>query len=143
MDVGISTGSRPDIIRVEQQHLIGISAKILSAVPNVGDDHPAVGGGEIQPDRAGGRVSGVESDLDAQPGKLPRRGIGPLACRHGHDLHAHDHEAVIEDRAHDDQEEGQNDGELHEGLALALAPRDPKGRNIRGYSHWMAGLMVS
>jgi hypothetical protein len=122
-------GPGSGIIGIEKHDLAG-SGKV-AGIPDVGDDDPAFRRGEIDADGAGRGVGRVETDGNAGGGGLAGRGVGRLARGHGHDLHAHDHEAVVEDPAHQDQKQGQNEGELDEGLAFAPAPDNPQGLEIR------------
>jgi hypothetical protein len=101
----------------------------------VGDNDGAIGPGEIDILRAARRVGGVDTHPEAVGGILTGRRVGRFTRGHGHDLHAHDHEAVVEDRAHHDQQKRQNEGKLHERLALASAPHHPQALEIRDGFH--------
>lgn len=92
----------------------------------MGDDQPA--GRRAKVDAGGTRrgITGIHAHRHGDVGILPGRRIGRLACGHGHDLHAHDHVPVIEDRAHEDQQQRQNKGELDKGLAFALPAHPAK-----------------
>jgi hypothetical protein len=128
---------------IEQKNFRRVGGQIRAVVPDVGDDQGALARGKIDPDRAGGRVGRVKTHLHPDRGRLPRGRIGPFARRHGHHLHAHDHEAVIEDRAHQDQEQRQNDGKLKERLALAFAPDFPQRGEWMRPPHFIWSAVVS
>jgi hypothetical protein len=130
----VRVARRPDVIRIKQQHVAG-RINLGAVVPDVRDDAGAVRGRKIDPYGAGRRVSGIEADLKTDVGLLPGRRVRSFARSHGHDLHAHDHEAVVEDAAHDQQEERQNDRKLDESLALALAPGDAQRCDVGSRLH--------
>jgi len=98
----------------------------------MGDHNGAIRTRKIDILRGARRIGGIDTNPGAIHGTLTGRGVGRFTRRHGHDLHAHDHEAVVEDRAHHDQQDGQNEGELDESLALASAPDRPHRLEIRG-----------
>jgi hypothetical protein len=139
--IPVHISRRAFIIRIEQEDLVAIGN--TRAVPNVRDDQPALRGSKVDAHRAGGRIGGIEPHLHPESRKLPRSGIGPFPRRHRHDLHPHDHEAVIENPAHQHQEERQDDGELHVSLAFAPAPDRPKRLNIGEGLHCTFGLITS
>jgi len=88
----------------------------------VGDDGGSVTAGEIEAYTARCGVGGVQTDRNSGRG-LTGGGVGTLAGGHGHDLQAHDHETVVKDPHHHDEEDGQDEGKLDEGLALTPAAR--------------------
>jgi len=101
----------------------------------VGNKDGPQGTGKIDPHAARGIIGRVKPDGDGVGGCLTSCRVGRLAGRHGHDLLAHDHEAVVEDTAHHDQEDGQDEGELDEGLALASTPQDSQLLKVRKRFH--------
>jgi hypothetical protein len=117
-DVAARTGRRALILGIEHQHLRG--GHVTAVVPNVGDDDASQGTGKIDPHATRGIISRIKPYRDGIDGRLARRRVGRFAGRHGHDLLAHDHEAVVEDAHHHDQKDGQDDGEFDKGLASAL-----------------------
>jgi hypothetical protein len=102
----------------------------------VRDDDGPQGSGKINPDTARGIVGRVHPDADGHVGRLAGRRVGSFARGHGHDLLAHDHEAVVENSHHHDQEDGQDERELDEGLALASPSLEPHLLEIRKGVHW-------
>jgi len=100
---------------------------VAAVVPHVGDDHASQRAGKIHADATGSVISCVQPHGSRVRGCLSRGRVGRFARRHRHDLLAHDHEAIIHDPHHHDQEDGKNDGELDERLALALAPPGTHG----------------
>jgi hypothetical protein len=117
---GIS--GRPGEFRVLDQHVGRID--ITAVVPDMGDDDAAVRAGEIDSHAARGVVGGVQALIDGDAGQLPRGRIGAFARCHGQDLLAHDHEAVVEHAHHHHEEDGQDERELDERLALASPASD-------------------
>ena len=112
----------PCIRGIEDQDQIGIR-DVTTVIPDVSDDGGSLGTGQIDTHAARGHIGGVDADAETRRGRLPGRRIGRLTSRHGHDLHAHDHEAVIEHPHHQDEEDGQDESELNESLAFAPAAR--------------------
>jgi hypothetical protein len=108
---------------------------IVTVVPDVGDDHAAVGTGKIDADAASGIISRVDSYGDGVGSGLAGCRIGRLTGSHGHDLLAHDHETVIKNAHHHDEEDGQDEGELDKGLTLTSASADSKLLEIREGFH--------
>jgi len=115
-------GRRAGVVGIEHQDLRG--RHVVAVVPNVGDDDSAVVAGKIESYAPSGVIGRIDSNRDRVGELLARGRIGPFAGRHGQDLLAHDHEAVVEDAHHHDQEDGQNEGEFDEGLTLALPAAD-------------------
>jgi hypothetical protein len=121
---GIGRSGASRIGGIEHQDQIGI--RYLGAVvPDVSDDRRALRTGKIDTYAARRDVSRVDADAETGAGGLPGRGVGRFARGHGHDLHAHDHEAVIKHSHHQNQEDGKNEGELDESLAFTPATRGP------------------
>ena len=110
-------GRWPHVTGVKHQHVPGIH--VITVIPDMRDDHAAQGTGKINPDAARGVISRIEAHTNAVSRLLAGGRIGRFAGRHGHDLLAHNHEAVVEDAHHHDQEDGQNERELDKSLALA------------------------
>jgi hypothetical protein len=108
---------------------------ITAVVPDVGDDDTAEWTGEIDADAARSIVSRVKSHADRVGRRLPRSRVRGFASGHGHDLLAHDHEAVVENSHHHDEEDGQDERKLDKGLALAPAPPRPELSEIRKGLH--------
>jgi hypothetical protein len=133
-------GRGPDEIRVLHQHARRVN--VAAVVPDVGDDHAAIRAGKVDGHAARRVVGGVQAGVDRHVGQLARRGIGALARGHGQNLLAHDHEAVVEDAHHHDQKDGQDEGELDEGLALASASRGAQANEERGGLHGSSGYML-
>jgi hypothetical protein len=92
----------------------------------VGDDDASIGTGKIDPHAARGIIGRVKPHGDGIGDRLAGCRVGRFAGGHGHDLLAHDHEAVVEDAHHHDQEDGQNEGEFDEGLAFTPPASDFK-----------------
>jgi len=95
---------------------------VVAVVPNVGDDNTSQGTGKIDSHATRGVIGRIKPHGDGVGDRLARCRVGGFAGGHGHDLLAHDHEAVVEDPHHHDQEDGQDEGEFDEGLALASLP---------------------
>jgi hypothetical protein len=91
----------------------------------VGEDDRALGTGKIKTHATRGHIGGVDTNGKTRRSRLAGRGIGRLTGRHGHDLHAHDHEAVIEDAHHQDEKDGKDEGEFYKRLALAPPSHRP------------------
>jgi len=91
----------------------------------MGDDHATLRPGKIDAHAARGVVRGIQAHVDRIRRQLARRRIGRFARRHGHDLLAQDHETVIDNPHHHDEENGQDEGELDKSLALASPARGP------------------
>ena len=115
---------RAGIARIEQQDMRGIH--VGAVVPDVGDDDASIGTGKIDSHAARRIIGRIKPHADGVSGCLACRRVGRFAGGHGHDLLAHDHEAVVEDAHHHDQEDGQDEGEFDEGLAFAPAPGGSK-----------------
>jgi len=117
--VGIITrsGRRALVGGIEHEDMRGVDVRAV--VPNVGDDDASEGTGKIDSDTPRGIIGRVEAHADGIGGRLAAGRVGRFAGGHGHDLLAHDHEAVIEDAHHHDEEDGQDERELDESLALA------------------------
>ncbi len=127
----IGRGAR--VAGVLHQHIGG--THIGAVVPDVRDEGGSQGAGKIHPHAARGIIGRIQSHADRGDGRLARRRVGRFARGHGHDLLAHDHEAVIEDGHQHDQEDGQDERELDEGLALAPAPAGPELLEVRKGLH--------
>jgi hypothetical protein len=84
----------------------------------VRDDGGPLGTRQIKSHTTGRNVGRVDTNIQTGTRRLTGGRIGSLAGRHGHDLHAHDHEAVIEDPHHHDQEDRKDEGELDERLTF-------------------------
>ena len=127
------SGGRAGVIGIEHQHSWG--GNVGAIVPDMGDDDAPEGAGKIDSHTAG-RIIGRNKSYRDGVGELLARGrIGRFTGRHGHDLLAHDHEAVVEDAHHHDQEDGQDEGEFDEGLALALLAEGSQLLKIGGMLH--------
>jgi hypothetical protein len=126
-------GRRALIAGIEHQDMRGIH--VGAGVPHVGDDDASQGTGKIDPHAARGIIGRVKPHGDRVDGRLPCCRVGRFAGRHGHDLLAHDHEAVVEDAHHHDQEDGQDEREFDEGLALTPPPPGSKLLEVRERFH--------
>ena len=106
-----------------------------AVVPDVSDDDASERTGKIHPHAARGIIGRVKPDGNGIDGRLACCRVGRFAGRHGHDLLAHDHEAVVEDAHHHDQEDGEDEGEFDEGLAFASPPPDLELLEVRKSFH--------
>jgi hypothetical protein len=97
--------------------MVGIDVGTI--VPDVRNDDTAEGSGKINAHATRGIISRIKSCGDRHVGLLTCCRVGSFARSHGHDLLAHDHEAVVKDPHHHNEENGQNERELDERLALA------------------------
>jgi hypothetical protein len=140
--IAVRVTRRADVVGIEQENVAG-RIDLGAVVPDVRDDAGAVLGGKIDPDGTGRGIGGVQADLETEIGLLPGRRVRSLARGHGHDLHAHDHEAVVEDAAHDQQEERQDDRKFNESLALALAPGGTQRCDVGFWLHCSIMLLDS
>jgi hypothetical protein len=87
------------ILGIKQQDLLRGRSHIGAVVPDMGEDGGPIGAGKIDPHAARRIVDRIQAHAYRNGGQLARRRIGPFASGHGHDLLAHDHEAVVEDAA--------------------------------------------
>ena len=124
---------------IKQQDLRG--SHIGAVVPDVGEDGGSIGSGKIDPHAARRIIDRIQPHVYRLGRHLACRRVGPFAGGHGHDLLAHDHEAVVEDAAQHDQEDRQDEGEFDKGLALAPAPLRPDLLEVRERLHGSFGYM--
>jgi len=101
----------------------------------VSDDHATQGAGKIDPDAARRVISRVHPNADGIGWCLAGCRVGGFAGGHGHDLLPHDHEAIIDDAHHHDEENGQDEGKLNEGLAFAPPTHCAKSLEVRKSLH--------
>ncbi len=107
----------------------------MAVIPDVSNDGGTLRTREIDADTSGGGVGSIKTHRNTSHGRLTGGGIGRFTGGHGHDLHAHDHEAVIEDPHHHDQEDGQDERELDKRLAFAPAPDQAQFVEVGGRFH--------
>lgn len=118
---------------IEQQDMRGIDVRAV--IPDVGDDDPSQRTGKIDPHAARRVIGGVKPHGNRVGRRLACRRVGRFAGGHGHDLLAHDHEAVVENAHHHDEENGQDEREFDESLALAALPPHSQLLEVRERLH--------